>query len=192
MSSLLITGGPSLVSADSESFGHGTYGSCYYNQCGITISSNGTVNVNVTPTAAGRCTVQKDSVTVTTDDSDGYTVTLNTSGTSNSLNNGSNSITVSTGSQASPISLANNTWGYRVDGVSGFGAGSTTAQSSVSTPSYPFAAVPTSSQSGDVLVSSNAAANPAVTTNVWYGVCATTSLPSGTYSAQVVYTAVAN
>jgi hypothetical protein len=186
-----IAGMSGLASADPGNFGQGTYGSCNYTSCGITISS-GTVSINVTPTASGLCTVAKDSVSVQTDDSNGYIMTINTSGTTNTLASGSNSFTASTGTQTSPVTLINNSWGYRVDSVGGFGSGPTSAQSSAAAPATAFAAVPNSSQTGNTIVNSSAAADPAVNTSVWYGACATTSLPSGTYSNQVVYTVVGN
>jgi hypothetical protein len=85
-----------------------------------------------------------------------------------------------------------NTWGYRVDGVAGFGAGPTSSQASGSVPSTSFAGVPPSNLAGTIVASSNSIANPAVPTTVWYGVCANSSAAAGNYSVVVTYTAVTN
>lgn len=181
-----------LVSAYALNYGSGTYGSCQFNTCSLTISSNGTVNVNVTPTSGGACTIQSDTVGVTTDDSSGFNLTLQSSGVGSSLKYGTNLIAPTTGTQSSPIALTANRWGYRVDGVGGFGSGPTTAQSNISIPSTTFAAVPTTLGSADTLANTSAPANPTVNTTVWYGVCADTTVKSGTYTLVVNYTAVTN
>jgi hypothetical protein len=79
-----------------------------------------------------------------------------------------------------------------VDSVGGFGAGPTSAQSNIAPSAALFAGVPASNAAANTIASTNAKANPAVTTNVWYGVCADTGITNGTYSSQVLYTAVAN
>ena len=177
---------------DTTTYGSGTYGGCDYGACSITLASSGTVADNVVPTASGKCTVQSDTVSVLTDNAAGYTVTMTTSTTSNALANGSSLITASGGTAAVPATLANNTWGYRIDGISGFGAGPTSAQSSGGTPSVRFAGVPASNQTAATVSSASGPADPAVNTTVWYGVCTNTSLPSGNYSTSITYTAVTN
>jgi hypothetical protein len=183
---------PSLT-VHASTYSSGTYSSCQYNTCGISLTSNGTVSVNVLPTSSGSCTIQSDSVAVMTDSSTGYTLTLNDTDTSNQMS-GSNGgiINPGSGTNASPAVLTANTWGYRVDSNGGFGAGPTTAASNVGIPSSTFAAVPLSSATPDTIASSTVAADPAVTTPVWYGLCADTTIPSGTYSDNVTYTAVVN
>lgn len=176
---------------DDSTYGSGSYGGCAYGSCTITLSGGSTANVGVIPSAAGKCTVQSDTVSVLTDSPAGYSLTMTTSTTSNALS-GPSTIPASSGSAASPITLAMNTWGYRVDGLGGFGAGPTNAQSNGSTPSATFAAVPASNQSPAQIASSASAANPAVNTTIWYGVCANASLPAGNYASTVTYTAVTN
>jgi hypothetical protein len=174
-------------------YGSATYGVCSYGAaCSISVTSNGTVSLNVTPAAGGRCTIQSDSVAVLTDDSNGYTLTLADSGTNTALINGASSINATSGTFASPTALTADTWGYRVDGVGSFGSGPTTAQSNISPPSWLFAGVEPSTSSADTIASTSAAADPAQTTTVWYGACADTLVASGTYTSQVIYTAVAN
>jgi hypothetical protein len=173
-------------------YGSGTYGTCTYDTCAISVLSSGTVNLAVTPTSSGVNTTAKDDVTVSTDASTGYTLTFLDSDTDTTLVNGGNSIAASSGTQAGPITLALNTWGYRVDGLASFGAGPTSAQNNDSSTLYTFAGVPASNQTAHTLKTTSAAANPAETTNVWYGVRLDTTKPSGTYSDQVTYTAVTN
>jgi hypothetical protein len=174
-------------------YGSASYGECDYGMaCSISLISNGTISLNVTPASGGRCTIQSDSAAVETDDSNGYTLTLASSSTNTSLVNGGSSIAASSGTVASPAALAANKWGYRVDGLGSFGAGPTTAQSNIAVPSTTFAAIKASNVTADTIASTSSAANPAVTTTVWYGACADTSQASGTYTTQVTYTAVAN
>jgi len=173
-------------------YGSGTYGACQYGSCSITISSSGSVAVNVTPTGSGSCTIQRDVVSVGTSNSSGYTLTMKDSSTNTALLNGASSIAAGSGTQASPAALTVNHWGYRVDGIGSFGAGPTSAQSNIAIPSTTFAGVPASNGTASTLATTNTAASPAVTTNVWYGVCANTSVTSGTYTLQITYTAVTN
>lgn len=174
------------------SYGSGTFGTCSYGSCAITLTSSGTVNINVAPSIGTTCTVQSDAVGVTTDASTGYTLTFKDNDTTNSMDGSSTSIPSIGGTQASPVALTANTWGYRVDGIGGFGAGPTSAGSNIAPPSGAFAAVPLSTQSADTLATSSSAADPTVTTSVWYGLCVNASVPSGTYSDSVVYTALTN
>lgn len=182
---------PSLVAADS-SYGSGAYGSCQYSSCSISISSTSTVNLNITPTTAGRCTVNSDAVSVLTDNTNGYTLTLANSSTNTSLVNGANTVTQSSGSIASPTTLTANKWGFRVDSLGSFGSGPTTSQTNIAIPSTTFAGVPASNATAATIANTAVPADPAVTTTVWYGACIDTSVPSGTYTTNVTYTATAN
>ena len=157
----------------------------------ISVSSNGTVNANVTPSGSGAQTIASDTVTVSTNDSSGYTLQLGETGASSAMTSGGNSIAASSGTQTTPVVMAVNTWGYRVDGVGGFGAGPTSAQSNGTiSGSIKFAAVPASGSPNTILTTSGTATNS--TTTVWYGIAANTSQPSGTYTNSVTYTATAN
>jgi hypothetical protein len=156
----------------------------------ISLSSDGTVNVDVVPTGSGAQTIASDTVTVNTSDTNGYTLQLSETSGSSSLVSGSNTIPNSSGTQASPTAMTNNTWGYRVDSVGGFGAGPTTAQSSIALSSLKFSAVPATG-SPDILTTTSGTAMNATTT-VWYSVAANTSQPEGTYTNSVTYTATGN
>lgn len=154
-------------------------------------TSDGTVNVNVTPTGSGAQTIASDTLTVSTNDPLGYTLLISDSDTNTSLVSGGNNLTASTGNQTTPIAQVVNTWGYRVDSVGGFGAGPTSGQSSAAmSGTIKFAGVPSSASPNTIKTTSSTASND--TTTVWYGVAANTSQPSGTYSDTITYTATAN
>ena len=155
------------------------------------LTTSGTVNVNVVPTSSGTQTIASDTVTVSTSDTSGYTLDLAETGAGSSLVSGSNTIPASSGSQASPVAMSANTWGYRVDSLGGFGAGPTSGQSSGATSgTIKFAAVPATASPDTIKTTSGTASND--TTTVWYGVAATTGQASGTYTNSVTYTATAN
>lgn len=184
---------PSLADAQS-SYGSGSYGTCTYNSCGITVGASPSVALDVTPTASGTsCSVASNQVQVTTDSSTGYTLSMTDSDTDTSLQNGSSGTIMSTsGTSASPSALSANKWGYRVDGVNGFGAGPTSAVSSSTIPTLNFAGIPSSSATPDTIATATTAADPAVSTNVWYGLCVNAATPNGAYADSVTYTAVVN
>lgn len=181
------------TTTDALKYGAGSYGRCQYQTCAITMSSSGTISVNVTPSSSGtKCSIAKDTVTVTTSATVGYNLKLIDANTSNVLNAGSNNINATTGTYATPVVLANNTWGYRVDGSGTFGAGPTSVLTNGAVPSLTFASVKLSSGTADTIVTTSTAASSGSITNVWYGLCATTAVPSATYSDSVVYTALTN
>lgn len=192
VSAIMLSGGY-VAAYTTGTYGSGTYGSCQYGSaCSISLTSNGTISVDVTPTSTGRCTIQSDTASVLTDDSNGYTLTLADSSTNTALDDGSGTIPATTATFASPAALTANKWGYRVDGLGSFGSGPTTAQSNIAPPSSTFAGIKASNLTADTIATTATAANPAQTTIVWYGACADTSVSSGTYTTQVTYTAVAN
>jgi len=183
---------PAAALAADGQYGEGDYGACTYNTCGITVSSSGTVNLTIIPGSSATCTTQKDSVVVTTDASTGYNLSMNNAATTSSLLNGGSSIATTSGTQVSPIALTANTWGYRIDGLAGFGAGPTAASSNTAASATSFAGIPTSAQPAATLAATTVAAGSGETTSVWYGACANTTLPAGTYTSTIIYTAVVN
>lgn len=153
-------------------------------------TTNTTVNVNVIPTGSGAQTLASDTVTVSTNDASGYTLQLGETTATTALTSGGNTIPASAGTQAVPIAMAVNTWGYRVDGLGGFGAGPTSTQSSAVIGAIKFAAVPASGSPNTLKTTATTASND--TTTVWYGTAANTSQASGTYTNSVTYTITAN
>lgn len=189
---ILIPAAALANTTDSSTYGSGDYGNCDYGSCSITLSSGGAVNLDITPTQTGKCSVASDVVSVLTDSTSGYSVQLASSTTDTNLVNGASTIATSGGTAASPAILNPNAWGWRIDGYSGFGSGPTSAQSNITAPISSFAGVPASNVSPATIKTSASAANPAVNTTVWYGLCADTSVLNGTYTTQVTYTATTN
>lgn len=153
-------------------------------------TTSGTVNVDVTPSGAGTQTIASDTVTISTNDPNGYTLKLALAGAPTALTSGSDTIPAIGGTQGSPVVATANTWGYRVDSVGGFGAGPTSSASSQAIGSKTFAAVPATASPNTIKTTSSTATND--TTTVWYQVSADTSTVPGTYTNTVVYTAVTN
>lgn len=154
------------------------------------LSSNGTVNVDVIPTASGAQTIASDTVTVSTNNGLGYTLQLADTAGATSLASGGNSIPAIGGTFVAPVALTANTWGYRVDNAGGFGAGPTAATSSTAISAAKFAGVPASTAPQTLKTTATTASND--TTTVWYSVAANTSAAAGAYTNSVTYTAVAN
>ena len=151
-------------------------------------TTSGTVSLNVTPSAGGSQTIAADTVTVSTN-AQGYTLQLADTDTNTSLVSGSNNITAASGTQASPAALTAGTWGYRVDGLGGFGSSATAAVSNQSIGSTTFAGVPAAGSAATIKSTSSAATNDK--TSVWYSVAANSTQAPGTYTDTVTYTAVA-
>lgn len=191
---LLLTGLMVLVVAPvyANTYGSGTYGSCQYGSCSISLTSSGSVNINVTPSQNGTCTINNGSVSVSTDDSSGYSLTIQDNSTDNALISGTYSIASTSGTFSLPIPLTANSWGYRVDNTGSFGPGPTSQQNNVPLNSTKFAQIPSASSSPDMIIDNPTATDSTQTTNIWYGVCANMSTASGAYSTQVTYTAITN
>lgn len=156
----------------------------------ITVTTNTPVNIGLTPTGVGVMSSANDTVTVSTNDTGGFTLTLEDSDADTNLVQGGDTIPASAGTQAAPVTLVNNTWGYRVDGIGGFGAGPTTQETNVATTTFDWAGVPANGAPNTIKTTATTATDDE--TDVWYGVAADTSNPSGTYTDTVTYTATTN
>jgi hypothetical protein len=154
-------------------------------------TTSGTVNIDTTPTGSGVQTIASDTVTISTNDSAGYTLKLGETTGTTTLTSGGNTIPASSGTQTTPVVMATNTWGYRVDSLGGFGVGPTSPASNAAiSGTIKFAGVAASGSPNTIKTTATTASND--TTTVWYGVATTTAQPSGTYTNSVTYTAVAN
>lgn len=156
----------------------------------ISISTATPVAIALTPTAGGVVSSASDTVSVSTNNAAGYTLTLADTDTNTDLVNGANTITAHAGTQASPTALANNTWGYRIVSVGGFGAGAYSAETDNASSTSTWAGVPSSAAPNTIKTTATTAT--ADTTTVWYGVRATTAKPNGVYTDTVTYTATTN
>ena len=153
----------------------------------ISMSTATPVAISITPTPGGVVSSSSDTVTVNTNSSTGWTLTLSDADTNTNLVFGANTMAAHSGTQASPTALANNTWGYRIDSVGGFGAGPTVAETNNASSTTTWAGVPSSASPNTIKTSGTTATND--TTTVWYGVRTTSSQPSGVYTDTVTYTA---
>ncbi len=156
----------------------------------ISMTTSSTVNLAITPTSAGAMTSASDTVSVTTNNATGYALSLADADANTNLVNGANTIAAHTGTQAVPTTLATNSWGYRVDGVGGFGAGPTSAESNVANTAYTWAGMPATGSPNTLKTTSTTASSDPTT--VWYGAKVSTAKPAGTYTDVVTYTAVTN
>lgn len=152
----------------------------------ISISSSGTVAIGITPVTGGAQTSASDTVTVGTNSSTGYVLTLADNDATTSLVKGSDTIAAHAGTYATPTALANNSWGYHIDGLGTFGTGGA-VETNVTTSSIKYAGVPSSATPQTIKSTATTAA--ADVTTVWYGVKADTSKPNGAYADTVTYTA---
>lgn len=172
-------------------YGRGIYGACGYSEsCTISLMTNGTVDLGVEPTESGVYTIDRDIVEVTTNNPFGYQLLIETeSEEENGLVGSSATIPATSGTAGSPSVLSGNQWGLRIDGQGGFGSGPTSAINSQSSSSLTFAGIPM--QGNPMLIATYAeSALEGFAYDVWYGIRADTSVPSGEYTATVVYTAV--
>lgn len=156
----------------------------------ISMTTATPITISLTPTGGGVVSSQSDTVTVSTNNVTGYFLTLADADANTNLVSGANNIAAHAGTQASPTVLANNTWGYRVDGAGGFGAGPTSAETNNGSSTTTWAGVPATGSPNTLKTTSSTATNDATT--VWYGVRVNTALPSGIYTDTVTYTATTN
>lgn len=157
----------------------------------ISMTTSSTVAIGVTPTASGAMSSNSDAVSVSTNNALGYVLTLADTDATTTLVSGANTFLADAGSQAVPsASLTLNRWGYRVDSVGGFGAGTTTAETNIASSAFKWAGVPASGSANTLKTTATTATNDITT--VWYGVKADTTKPNGVYTDSVTYTATTN
>ncbi|RYF72755.1 MAG: hypothetical protein EOO39_11615 [Cytophagaceae bacterium] len=131
---------------------------------------------------------QSDTVSVSTNNTTGYRLTLSDSDTNTNLVSGGNTIAAHAGTFASPTALTGNGWGYAVAG--GNFSATYTAEPSNPSSTTKWAGVPSSASPQQL--KTTAATATADTTTVWYGVRATSAQAAGVYSDTVTYTATTN
>ena len=156
----------------------------------ISISTSTTVNISLTPTSGGVVSSASDSVSVSTNNTAGYNLTLADSDATTSLTSGGNTITAHSGTFASPTALTAGKWGYRIVGAGGFTAGAYSGETNQGSSTSTWAGVPATGSAVTVKSTASTATND--TTTVWYGVKVDSSQPTGTYSDTVTYTATTN
>lgn len=148
----------------------------------IGLSMQDTITVDVTPTQDGAFSSSTASLSVSTNNETGYSLYLSTANGENTLTSQnpaiSNIVSAVDGgdSGVTPANFANNTWGYNLS-----------QETASDTTTYK--AVPTTANDAIITTESPTDAD---TYNLTIGTKISTSLPSGTYSNQVVVSAVAN
>lgn len=165
----------------------------------ITDGNSGTTTIPaITPTSAGRMSAATDSLAVTSNDSAGYKVTIQMTGSTNTLNSGGNSIAAAIGTTTTPAVLSANSWGFCVPSNSGNGSYTTVfgtcdgSLSSAAISSNTYAAVPKSTDTPFILFNTASSSVGNYNTVVTFAAAVDNSTPSGTYTGTVVFTAVTN
>ena len=152
----------------------------------ISITTSPNVNIPVIPDVGGAQSSRSDTVEVSTNNSDGYTLTLENADSDTELEGpGSNEIAAHDGTLDDPTVLADNSWGYAVPDWQDFDE--TYSQLSSESSSSVWAGVPALG-SKDVIGGSGGPVTEDTTT-VWYSVKVDTSKPDGNYVDTVLYTA---
>lgn len=154
-------------------------------------SSGPTVTLGaITPDTTGKQSTNSDTVNATTNDSLGLTIQLaDNSATLNGLISGANTIATSAGTTASPVALVNNTWGWRVDSLAGFGAGPGAILSSAAPSAITYAAMPLSASPFTIKTT---AVSGSTSATVWYSARVNNTQANGAYSTTVIYTITTN
>ena len=159
----------------------------------ISITTSGTVTLNITPVSGGAQTSASDTVTVNTNHSAGYNLAVKDSDATLTLTNGGNTIAASSNTFAAGAALANNTWGYAVaDTTTGIGTNNFDTTYSVLTNVASSSTTWAGITASDQVFKTTATNALNDTTTVWYSAKADTSKPNGTYADVVTYTATTN
>jgi len=157
-----------------------------------------TATIGITPSPSGQLSSKKQTLSFETNDANGVKLYISTDENHSNLTHtlgSSANIATTSGSMASPTTLAPNTWGFALASTStnitnGFDATYTEElNNSASTSKY--AGVPNQSQPA-LLIKNTTTPNVGSpnTTEVFYGANIDNSIPSGDYKAVVVYTLV--
>lgn len=159
----------------------------------LSMSSDANASFTINPTSTqAKSSSNKATVTVSTNNATGYNLKIGMIGADNALKNTAavSQIDAHTGSFGAPAAMALNKWGYRVDGAGTFGAGTTTAETDVNDLAQTWAAVPV--QNSEDTIKNHASAVQSHQTDVYFGAKVDATKPSGAYTGQVQFTAVAN
>lgn len=155
----------------------------------ITITTSGSVNIALMPGSSPVVSSASDTVTVNTNATTGYQLTLaNVDASTNLVSGGSDIIVAHSGTPGAPTALADNTWGFAIAG-SPFDT-SYSAETNNDSSTSLWAGVPASGTPATLKTTSSPASNDVTT--VWYGVRVNASQPNGSYTDTVRYTATVN
>ncbi len=153
-------------------------------------SSGPTVTLGaITPDSTGKQSTASDTISASTNDSAGLTITLASSSAATTMVSGANTILASAGTPAAPIALVNNTWGWRIDTVGGFGAGPGAVISNAAPSAITYAAI---APTGSPFTIKTTAVSGATSSTVWFSSRINNTQPNGAYVATVTYTITTN
>lgn len=142
---------------------------------------------NILPTATGVMSTDSDVVTVSTNSTAGYNLSISASDTTAILTGSvSDTIPASANTYTSPTTLAVNTWGYAVAGLGTFDASYTQLTNAVNGGKW--AGMPVLASLQNIKSTATTATND--TTTVWYAVHANMGTDAGTFTDGVTYTAL--
>lgn len=156
---------------------------------GSTISMTGgsTVSLVLNPGGNAVLTSASDAITVSTNSTAGYTLTLADSDANLNLASGANTIGPTSGTFAVPAAMTTNKWGFALPGGTGFDP-TYNVENNSTTSTSKWAAI--SATAATLKNTSSTATNDPTT--IWYAAKVDSSQPTGTnYQDQVVYTATA-
>jgi hypothetical protein len=168
-------------------------------------TTSGTVNVNVASASGVKQTVNTDTVTISTNDSAGYTLTLQDGNGSTALcitpGGSCTGIPATSGTTTTPALMSGaNQWGFHIDNdgtkwcnsgtTCGATFGTSLSTNQASSATLKFASVPANASPYTIKTTSSTASSDV--TNVWYGVNVDETQATGTYTDSVTYTATAN
>lgn len=161
----------------------------------ISMTTSSPVSLNLTPSGSGVVSSASDTVTVSTNNSLGYNLTVADNDATTNLVSGADNFTATTGTKTAPIALTNGTWGFAVaTGTTGIGTNgfdtTYSVESNNTTSTSKWAGMPASGS--PMLLKSTSAVASNDTTTVWYAAKAAVTQPTGTYSDTVTYTATTN
>lgn len=181
---VLITS-PAIVSAASTT-ANTTITATLASTISMTTSTN--VAIGLTPTSGGVVSSASDTVSVSTNNTTGYALTMSDADATTTLTSGANTIAAHNGTYGTPTVLAGNSWGYAVAG--GNFSVSYSAETNNASSTTKWAGVPASGSPQQLKTTASTATNDQTT--VWYGVRATSAQAAGAYVDTVTYTATTN
>jgi hypothetical protein len=146
------------------------------------------VDFSLAPGASPVLSSASDTITVNTNNTAGYLLTLADGDATETLTNGANTIAASANTTTAPAALATNTWGFAKPGAP-FDV-SYSAETNSTTSTTKWAKIPSTGSPYTLKTTAAVATND--TTTVWYAAKVDSSKPTGTYTDQVVYTATTN
>jgi hypothetical protein len=186
---LVAVSAPMLVHADTQTTT--TVVGLTINPVLLSYTSGPTVTLGaITPTSGGLQSATSDTVSGNTNDASGFTVTMQeNSSSSTAMLSGANTLPTSAGTTASPVALVSDTWGWRIDGTAGFGAGPTSLISNAAPSALTYAAIPANGSPYTIKTTGSSGSG---SQTVWYSARVDTSQVAGAYATTVLYTFTTN